>query len=260
MAIQEKSTILISIVSHQQGDLAARLLEDIEVYCSRQPIRVVITHNRPEKLSFPETGRAWPVSRIANREPKGYGANHNQAFNAFPSAYFCALNPDLRLQQDPFPTLLARLEAKALTGVISPLVLNPEGGLEDNARRLLTPGRLARRILGVGPRWDYTRETKIQTVDWLAGMFLLFPSAVYRRLNGFDERYFLYCEDVDLGCRLRLAGLVSEWDPAAAVIHEPRRSSHRSPRHLFWHLSSLVRWFRSPVYAACRRQEARQEA
>jgi N-acetylglucosaminyl-diphospho-decaprenol L-rhamnosyltransferase len=239
--------------------LAFRLLTDIQAHCSHQLITVVLTHNLAEDCSLPEKDYGFKVLRVTNRDPQGYGANHNQAFRTIAADYFCALNPDLRLEQDPFPALLTRLEKDPQIGAISPLVLSPDRQIEDNARRLPTPGHIVKRIIKLGPRREYDFGTKSQPVDWLAGMFLLFPSPIYRQLNGFDERYFLYCEDVDLGCRLRLAGLVSELDPTAAVIHEPRRSSHRRPRHLFWHLSSLVRFFRSPVYSACRSLKDRLE-
>ena len=259
MANRKKTTIVISIVSHQQGDLAYRLLADIRTHCSNRPTAVVLTHNLAEDFPLPETDWPFKVLQLTNPEPQGYGANHNQAFRTVSADYFCALNPDIRLEQDPFPALLTRLEKDSIIGAISPLVLGPDRRIEDNARRLPTPKRILKRMVKLGPRRDYDIETIIQPVDWLAGMFLLFPSPIYRQLNGFDERYFLYCEDVDLGCRLRLAGLVSALDPTVAAIHEPRRDSHRRPRHLFWHLSSLVRFFRSPVYSTCRRLEGRRE-
>jgi len=91
-------------------------------------------------------------------------------------------------------------------------------------------------------------------VDWLAGLFLLFPFRLFTAINGFDERYFMYCEDVDICARFRLAGYGVFWDPRISVIHQAQRHSHRRLNHLKWHLVSLVRFFNSEVFTALRQR------
>jgi len=87
----------------------------------------------------------------------------------------------------------------------------------------------------------------------VAGFFMLFRSAAFRSLGGFDERYFLYYEDFDLCCRLRAAGHAIAWVPQARVVHDARRTSHRNARYLVWHASSVLRFFSSPAYRAAKR-------
>lgn len=77
---------------------------------------------------------------------------------------------------------------------------------------------------------------------------MLFPRHIFERLNGFDQSYFLYYEDVDLCARMRLLGYEVVLCPDAKVIHHAHRSSHRNFRFLLWHLSSMMRFFFSPVY------------
>ena len=72
------------------------------------------------------------------------------------------------------------------------------------------------------------------------------------RYGGFDERYFLYYEDVDICCRARLAGWRVRVEPRAMVVHEARWDSHRKPRFFLWHLTSLLRFWRSPTYRKIR--------
>jgi hypothetical protein len=81
------------------------------------------------------------------------------------------------------------------------------------------------------------------SVDWIAGMFMLFPAAVFAKLGGFDEAYFLYYEDVDLCSRLRAQGREVLVSSGVSVIHDARRASHRNPKYLRWHLSSMLRFF-----------------
>jgi hypothetical protein len=81
--------------------------------------------------------------------------------------------------------------------------------------------------------------------DWVAGMFMLFRNELFREIGGFDERYFLYYEDVDLCFRLRQHGYDVVLVPDARAAHFAQRQSHRNPRYLLWHVRSLVRFLLS---------------
>ena len=83
---------------------------------------------------------------------------------------------------------------------------------------------------------------------------MVFPSEIFGKLGGFDERYFLYYEDVDLCGRLRLRGHEVVLNPKAQVIHHAQRSSHGNLRYMAWHLRSMARFFLSPVYWRLRRR------
>jgi len=74
----------------------------------------------------------------------------------------------------------------------------------------------------------------------MAGMFLMVRSEAYKGVGGFDERFHLYCEDFDLCARVRLLGWPIGLSDDARVVHDARRASHDSPRHLFWHVCSLI--------------------
>jgi GT2 family glycosyltransferase len=76
----------------------------------------------------------------------------------------------------------------------------------------------------------------------LAGMFMLFRSEVFRRLGGFDERYFMYYEDADLCARLRRLGHDVRRVPSSRVVHHARRTRHWIPRYLLWQLASMLRF------------------
>jgi GT2 family glycosyltransferase len=79
-------------------------------------------------------------------------------------------------------------------------------------------------------------------------MFMLLRTTVFRQLGGFDDRYFLYYEDVDLCARIRLSGLDILQLPLPGVIHNAQRSSHRNPKYLRWHIGSMLRFFCSSVF------------
>jgi GT2 family glycosyltransferase len=79
-------------------------------------------------------------------------------------------------------------------------------------------------------------------------MFMLFKPDLFSAVDGFDERYHLYYEDVDICARLKIAGYRIMACPTVSVIHSARRESHRNLRYMKWHLQSMLRFFLSRTY------------
>jgi len=229
--------ITVSIVSHRQAALVAVLLRDLAAL-KRDDLRVVVTLNVPEE---PPADAGLPMSILRNDAVKGFGANHNQALRGSRDEYLCILNPDVRLASDPFPALLDALrDPKA--GLAAPRVLATDGTVENSARRFPTFWSLVRKALRAAPTLDYPDTTQVTSPDWVAGMFMLAKREAFESVDGFDERYFLYYEDVDLCRRLRQKGWDIRLAPAARIVHDARRTSHRNLRYLGWHLASIARF------------------
>lgn len=236
--------ISVSIVSHGQADLVAALLRDLERVAGESIAEVLLTLNVPESLESSGIGRlSLPLRVIENASPKGFGANHNAAFRKAKGKYFCVMNPDIRLRGNPFRSLLEVLDHRS-AAVVAPAVLSPSGGLEDSIRRFPTFRSLVRKLFGAeGQDYDYSPGAMPFEVDWVAGMFLLFRSEAFQEVGGFDERYYLYYEDVDICARIRRAGSTVLACPQVQVIHDARRASRRDIRHMYWHASSMARYF-----------------
>ena len=235
------TNLTLSVVSHGHGALIAELLDDIARFVPT-PLRLVLTLNRPdpeqawENLHYP-----FEIETIRNASPKGFGANHNAALGRTRSDFFCVLNPDIRLTSDPFPTLASQLSDHG-TGVVAPMVVAPDLSHEDHARDFPSIFSLAAKALGSRPATPPPNDKSIYHPDWIAGMFMMFNSETLRSVGGFDDRYFLYYEDVDLCARLRERGLQVAVCPAASVIHAARRESRRNLQFAFWHLRSALRY------------------
>jgi GT2 family glycosyltransferase len=88
---------------------------------------------------------------------------------------------------------------------------------------------------------------------WIAGMFMVVSSSAFHLVGGFDEGLRLYCEDFDLCARLRLAAYRLKVVDTVSATHLAQRASRRSPRHLRWHLQSLLRVWTTPVFWRYRR-------
>jgi N-acetylglucosaminyl-diphospho-decaprenol L-rhamnosyltransferase len=235
--------LTLSVVSHAQAGLVAQLLGDIAAQVGSRPT-VVATVNIPEPLPFKAADFPFPLEIVHNALPKGFGANHNAAFARCRTPFFCILNPDIRLASDPFPALLATLQGDPALALAAPLVRSPAGEIEASSRRFPTPSFILRKaLLGPPSEPDYPIGERPLSPDWVGGMFMLLRAEAFRQVGGFDERYFMYYEDVDLCARLQDAGFGVVLDPAAEAIHAARRDSHRRPRHLGWHLRSMLRFW-----------------
>ncbi|MFN4120439.1 glycosyl transferase [Acidovorax sp.] len=240
-ALQSRPSLVVSIVSHGHGALVQRLLEQLARRCADSVRRVVLTHNVPEELILPPSA-GWPFELEVrwNQAPMGFGANHNRALSGGSEHFVCVLNPDVILLDDgldPFDALVAAATPSGV-GCAYPVQLDEEGQVQDSEREVPTPLRLLqRRLLG-------RRETR---AEWVNAACLLVPRRIWNALGGFDERYFMYCEDVDFCLRLRLRGLRLV-RAKARIVHAGQRASGRRAIHLAWHVRSIFRLWRSPVY------------
>lgn len=232
--------ITVSVVSHGQSALVRNLLDDIRDYCPATPLQVILTLNIEEILPFELAEFPFEIRIIKNRQRQGFAANHNAAFVQAHGEYFAVLNPDIRFKQNPFPVLIAALNEAAVAG---PMVVGSEGQVEDSARRFPTPLRILRKFFFGSQGPDYVISSDTVQPDWIAGMFMLWRSDIFRLLGGFDEGFFLYYEDVDACARLRQAGFNVVLDPSAKIVHYAQRASHRNFRYLRWHLASMLRFF-----------------
>jgi GT2 family glycosyltransferase len=228
------------------------LLTDINNYCTGYPLEVILTQNLPEELCLNFDDLSFPVFVHSNSAPKGFGENHNQAFSHANGQYFCVMNPDIRLRSNPFQLLLSGLVDSSI-GMLAPLVLGPDGTVEDSARRFPSFIKILKKVFTKTWTPDYVLQDKPVDVDWAAGMFMLFPRNIFEEVKGFNECYFLYYEDVDICARLHLAGLRVVVCPSSRVVHHAQHSSHRSLKYLRWHITSLVRFLTSTQYRQLKR-------
>lgn len=238
----ESVLLSISVVSHGQMDFIVALLQDIESECKGLQLELILTLNLQEKLAFEVSDFSFSIKLIQNLQAKGFGANHNQAFKSSVGRYFCVMNPDIRFSSNPFPELMRSLD-QTRVGVVAPLVVGVSGSPEDSFRRFPTPWTIIKKTVGCHTFSEYVLSDQAFEPDWVGGMFMLFHKNVFDLIQGFDERYFLYYEDVDLCARLQLSGYLVVLNPKSQVVHHAQRSSHRSITYMRWHLVSMLRFF-----------------
>ncbi len=229
--------IAISIVSHGHGEMVEKLIAQLQKI--ETVLQIILTLNIPEHFQIKNKEK---LIIVHNETPCGFGTNHNKAFKLCTQAFFCVLNPDIEFVQDPFPTLLECISQKNIS-LVAPIIISPSGEIEDSARAFPTCSSLLRKLFfSFEGRWPLVMDKSVNYPDWVAGMFMLFPSSAYKEVGGFDERYFLYYEDVDICRRVRNHGYEVGLCTKVKAVHDAQRTSRKNIKFFVWHLKSMFRF------------------
>jgi GT2 family glycosyltransferase len=248
LVAESRPLITLSIVSHAHGGVVQRLLDSLAEHEGQLSLEIIITQNIPEDLEYKPAGSGQhSFSLVRNVSAQGFAANHNEALRNARGEYFCVLNPDVVFVEPVFESLLHHLETE-VGHIVAPLVYDLKGNLQDNFRSIPT-------LIELFQRWLFRRKPRLRSFEpgeiirpeWIAATFLLMSAATFKRLGGFDERYYLYFEDVDLCSRARTEGLQLAVDTNCRVVHEARRESYSNLRFTLLHVQSAWKFFRSPI-------------
>lgn len=186
---------------------------------------------------------------------KGFGTGHNHAIKyaiADNSDYHAIINPDVYWEGDAIKELSDFMDSNLDCGLVMPKILFPNGEIQYLCKLLPTPMDLfGRRFI---PLKNYTERhnanyemrwsgyDKIMEIPCLSGCFMFVRTAIIKKIGGFDERYFLYAEDMDFCRRI---GEVSKtiFNPEIQVYHTFHRASYRSVKYLRLHMISIFKYF-----------------
>jgi GT2 family glycosyltransferase len=202
------------------------------------------------RTEFPE------VRLIENTRNLGFARACNQGIDISQGRYVMLLNSDARVENDALRLLVRFADANPEAGIIGPKVLNPDGSLQYSCRRFptLAAGLFRHSFLGcLFPHNPYTRDYLMadwhhrepQDVDWVSGAAMLIRKGLLEDVGLLDERFYMYCEDVDLAYRAREKGWSVVYFPEAVVVHAKGRSSDKDPNRMIREFhKSMYRFFR----------------
>lgn len=194
------------------------------------------------------------VQYIYNDRNLGYGAAHNIAirqsiYDDIP--FHLVVNPDIVIPDDTLPTLLAFIQQHAEVGMLMPQIVSPTGEKQYLCKLLPTPlDVFGRRFLP--QRWmrrrnhryelRHTGYNRLMNVPYLSGCFMLMRTEAVKKARLFDERFFMYPEDIDLTRRIH-RDYLTVYFPHKQVVHHHAKASYHSPKMLFVHIINMCRYF-----------------
>jgi GT2 family glycosyltransferase len=246
----QKASVDVVVVSYRSR---SELRACVEGLAGRDGFRVVVVDNASDDGSL-EAVADLPVTSIPMPENLGFAAACNVGWRAGAGRYVLFLNPDARIDEDEIAALANVLEADPRAAIVVPKLLDSDGSLDLSQRRFPTLRSTYSHALFLHrvfsrARWasELVRDPAAYAVpgspEWASGACLLVRRSVLEELGGWDDGFFMYCEDKDLCRRARDAGYEVRFEPRAVAHHVGGASA---PRPSLAHVlaSSRVRYAR----------------
>lgn len=186
--------------------------------------RLVVVDNASTDRSREVAAEAG-ATVVARQTTRSYGAAANAGVTHCEGPVFALLNPDIRFIETATVARLLRAFADPRVAVVAPGLQLPDRSLQDSARMVPTPMELVLRRLVHRSRGAVRGSGE---VPWVTGAFVLIRRTAFDELSGFDERFPLYFEDVDLCVRMWRAGWKVVYLPEILAHHGHRADSRRS--------------------------------
>jgi len=231
-------SLAVVVVSYQSTDVLAEFLTSLEK-SSVVPSQVVIVDNSPEVMAIPGSKTLPEISVIHRSDNPGYGSAVNIGVKSLPveCEWVVICNPDIVVHPDTLESLLSVARSTPEAAALGPAISNEDGSLYHSARALPTLGvGIGHALLAIvwptnpwtiAYRGDY-RSENVRESGWLSGSCQLMRREAFNTVSGFDDGYFMFFEDVDLGWRLGEAGYRNLYAPQARATHLGGHSTKQS--------------------------------
>jgi GT2 family glycosyltransferase len=205
---------------------------------------IVVDNNSPDDSCAMMKSRFPKVILIENKTNAGFPKGNNIGVAQSKGEYVCILNPDTVVAEDTFEKILAFVESKTDLGIVGCKLIDGTGNfLPECKRGVPTPFVAFTKVTGLYKLFpkskrfgryyaQHLEENQSGKVDVLVGAFMVMQRELYHHLNGFDEAFFMYGEDIDLSYRSLLAGKNNYYFSETTVIHYKGESTIKDKKYL----------------------------
>lgn len=209
MKPDKKIDLSVIIINYNTADFLGRCLKSI-AHQSGVNVEVIVVDNRSKDGSPDFVREQFPwVRLIANEKNLGFSKANNQALNECIGSYAFFLNPDTEVRNGAFKNMIDFMESHPGVGLAGTRIVNPDGSPQSSVE-IRYPGQRHARDELKGLKGD---------IAWVLGASMIARMHVIRNINGFDEHFYLYGEDLDLCLRIRKSGWAIGYIPEAVVVH-----------------------------------------
>ena len=229
--------LTVSVVSYRTPELLRQCLAALEREALE--LEVFVVDNASGDGSVDMVRAEFPSANvIENTRNVGFGAAHNQALRRAHGRYWVVLNSDAVPQPGALDTLKRELDDDPEIAVVGPKLTFPDGTVQQSRRRFPKMNTLFAESTQLQRFWPdnaalrryYVQDRsddEPQDVDWLVGACLCVRGAAAKSVGLFDERFFMYSDELDWCRRFRAAGWRVRYIPSAVVVHVEGASSRR---------------------------------
>jgi GT2 family glycosyltransferase len=251
----------IIILNWNTQEDTKRCIDSILESRPKKSIEIILVDNASSDGSRETLPKQFPVCQyIQNSKNIGFGAGNNRGIPAARGKYVFFLNSDTIVTKESLEKLLEFADHNPDAGIIGPKLLNKDGTLQYSCRNFPNLGVGFFRNTPLGRLFPHNRYTQdyllsdwdhqsVREVDWVSGAALLIRREALDKLKGFDEDFYMYCEDVDLCYRAREAGWKTVYFPDSIIYHIIGRSSDKAPTRMTWFFHQSMYLFYKKHYA-----------
>jgi N-acetylglucosaminyl-diphospho-decaprenol L-rhamnosyltransferase len=245
-------TLSIIIVNWNVRDLLAACLRSLAPAREQLALQVIVvdSHSADDSVAMVRRDFPW-VELIACTENVGFPKGNNLGLAQANGRYLLLLNPDTEVVGAALTTMIDYLASHPDVGALGPQLLNPDGSVQSSRRRFPTLTTALFESTWLEPlapasilRHYYVQDVadgETAVVDWVTGACLLVRRDVVDQIDGLDEAYFMYSEELDWCRRIKAAGWQIVYLPTAQVIHHVGKSSEQAvtARHINFQRAKL---------------------
>lgn len=210
-------------------------LNSVEAAIDKIDAEIIVIDNNSRDDSCTMVNNLFPhVTLIQNKENFGFSKGNNLGVKKAKGEYLCILNPDTVVAEDTFIKLLEFSENKSKLGIVGCKLINGIGEFLPESKRNIPYVKSALlKFIGNSSKYyaNHLKENKTGEVDILVGAFMFMKKAVYIEMNGFDEDYFMYGEDIDLSYKVLKSGYSNFYYAETSVVHYKGESTLRDKNY-----------------------------
>ena len=246
-------TLSASIVVYQDAAVAVEACRSLLEHTVKYPLHLYVIDNASPDGSADVLETVNGIDLIRLPKNVGFGAAHNTVLQKALGKYHFVVNPDITVGSDVLSDFADFLEENSDISLAMPRILNEDGTEQHLPKEVPTFKRMfLGRLAPLGGafariRREYTRADTVwdgvTEIDFCSGCFMALSAETFRKLGGFDRRFFMYLEDADLTLRAKALGK-TVLVPQFAVTHRWKRESAKNIKCLIIHLSSSVKFLR----------------
>lgn len=240
--------IYVSVVSHGHFEIISKL-NSLPALASDEQIKVCVKDN----LSSHEMRTycaAHKIDYVVTNKSQGFGENNNLIYHFYSEEitdddYFVILNPDVYVDPTTLKLAINNMQDRDVKLATINLFRDQDYTVYDNSVRSFQKLKDFIKSYFFKKNTTIVKKEEIHSptfVDWAAGSMLIFKSGLYKRLHGFNEMYFMYCEDIDICWRAKQ--YFSErvlYLPHLRGVHHAQFSNRRFlSKHFIWHVKSII--------------------
>ena len=232
--------ISIIIVNYNVKEYLLNLLHSIEKAKNDLKVKIYVIDNASTDGSKEIVPSKFPeIEYIYNENNVGFGKANNQAIKVVDSEFTLLINPDTIVSEDTLTKMLSHLKSNPEVAAAGCKILNPDGTFAPESRRSIPTIRsAASKVLGLSSLFPKSKffsgyylgwldEDETSYIPVLSGSFMFFRTDILKKLNGFDERFFMYGEDIDLCFRVAKLGYKISYFPETSIIHYKGESTKK---------------------------------